>query len=196
MSDTSNYRDYVTDGKIGIDLTATYASLSAGSTIIYPHRPGDRCNGNNNSTYVFCRAQSDITQYSLVGFNSFADSSLSSDAARAPVLACANVSVTLVGPAGALGMCNLGIAQVSIASSYYGWIAISGSALRVNALAAASSNPKVMLFASTTGGVVTTGTASSACIDGLTLNTSATSASAPWCYANFPRIIQVQTSST
>ncbi len=194
MSDTSNYRDYVTDGKVGIDLTATYASLSAGSTIIYPHRAGDRVQGNNNSTYVFCRAQSDITQYSVVGFNSFADSSLSSDATRAPILAAANLSVTLAGPAGALGMCNVGIAQVSIASAYYGWIAISGSALRCNAVAGA--NPKLMLFASTTGGSVTSTTASSACIDGLTLNTSATSASAPWAFANFPRIIQVQTSST
>jgi hypothetical protein len=28
--------DYVTDGKIGIDLTATYASTSAGSTTLFP----------------------------------------------------------------------------------------------------------------------------------------------------------------
>ena len=31
--------DYVTDGKIGIDLTATYASTSAGSTTLFPVTP-------------------------------------------------------------------------------------------------------------------------------------------------------------
>jgi hypothetical protein len=195
MSDTSNYRDYVTDGKIGIDLTATYPSMSAGSTTVSPYKPGDRTTGNNNSHYVFARAQSDITQFQLVGFSSYADSSLSSDSARAPILACAPISVTLAVPAGVFGSAAiLGIAQISIASSYYGWIALSGTALRCNAVAGA--NPKVALYCSTTGGAVTSTTASSAYIAGLTLNTSATSASAPWCYANFPKIVMAQTSST
>lgn len=194
MSDTSNYRDYVSDGKIGIDLTATYPSMSAGSTSVFPYKPGDRVQGNNNSHYVFARAQSDITQYQLVGFSTYADSSLSSDASRAPVLACAPLSITLGVPAGALGNCMIGISQISIASSYYGWIALSGSALRVNALA--GTQPKVPLYMSTTGGSVTSTTASSAYIAGLTVNTSATSASAPWCIAAWPKIVHAQTSSS
>ena len=32
--------DFITDGKIGIDLTATYASTSAGSTTLWPANPG------------------------------------------------------------------------------------------------------------------------------------------------------------
>ena len=195
MSDTSNRADYVTDGKLGIDLTATYPSMSAGSTSVSPYKQGDRVSGNNNSTYVFARAQSDITQFQLVGFSAYADSTLSSDAARAPVLACAPISITLALAGAAFGPdAMLGIAQVSIASSFSGWIALSGSALRCNALA--GTNPRAALFCSTTGGSVTSTTASSGYIAGLTLNNSATSASAPWCYANYPKIVLAQTSST
>lgn len=194
MSDTSNYRDYVNDGGISIDLTATYASTSAGSATFMPARPGDVRRGSNMSRYVFARAQSDIGQYQLVGFSSYADSSLSSDASRAPLLACAPISITLGVPGGALGNAGLGIAQVSIASSYYGWIALEGTALRCNAIAGAQ--PKVPLYLSTTGGSVTSTTASSGYIAGLTLNTSATSASAPWCMAFNPKIVHAQTSSS
>jgi len=195
MPDTSNFRDFVNDGKIGIDLTATYPSMSAGSTTIAPFRHGDRVSGSNNSTYVFARAQSDITQFQLVGFSAYADSTLSSDAARAPVLACAPISITLALAGAAFGPdAMLGIAQVSIASSYSGWIALSGSALRCTALA--GTNPRAALYCSTTGGSVTSTTASSGYIAGLTLNNSATSASAPWCYANYPKIVLAQTSSS
>ena len=195
MPDTSNFRDFVNDGKIGIDLTATYPSMSAGSTTIAPFRHGDRVFGNNNSCYVFARAQSDITQFQLVGFSSYADSALSSDQTRAPILACAPISITLAVPTGALGANPmLGIAQISIASSYSGWVAIAGTALRCNSVA--GGQPKSPLYCSTTGGAVTSTTASSGYIAGLTLNTSATSASAPWCYANYPKIITAQTSSS
>ena len=40
--------DYVTDGKIGIDLTATYASTSAGSTSLFPVTPGTRVNTSSS----------------------------------------------------------------------------------------------------------------------------------------------------
>jgi hypothetical protein len=45
--------DYVTDGKIGIDLTATYASTSAGSTTLFPVTPGTRVSTSNNGVYMF-----------------------------------------------------------------------------------------------------------------------------------------------
>ena len=54
--------DYVTDGKIGIDLTATYASTSAGSTTLFPVTPGTRVSTSNNGTYIFVRAESTLQQ--------------------------------------------------------------------------------------------------------------------------------------
>ena len=186
--------DYVTDGKIGIDLTATYASTSAGSIIPWPARPGDRVHTNNNGCYMFARAQSDISQFACVVFGSFADSAVSSDSTRMPTVAAVPMTTTnaVVGGVGGDGM--VGIAQTSIASSYYGWIALNGSALRVNTLVACQ--PKVPLYTTSTAGSLDDATVSSGYVSGITINTSATSASAPWCVANWPKIIHAQTSST
>ena len=46
MADQTTY-DYVTDNKIGIDLTATYASTSAGSTSLFPDRKSTRLNSSH-----------------------------------------------------------------------------------------------------------------------------------------------------
>ncbi len=194
MSDASNYRDYVTDGKIGIDLTATYASTSAGSISFMPARPGDMVRTNNGASYIFARAASDITPFSVVAFSTFADSSLSSDATRAPILQACPTLLASLAPGGAQGNAMLAISQVSIASSYYGWLARDGTALRVNA--AALCNPKVPLYATATAGVIDDATVSSGYIAGITLNTSATSASAAWCTASWPKVVHAQVSST
>lgn len=186
--------DYVTDGKIGIDLTATYASTSAGSTSLMPAKPGDRVTTSNNGTYMFARAQSDISQYNAVVFGTYADSSLSSDSTRVPVMAAVPLTTTNGIAGGANGDGMVGIAQVNIASSYYGWIALNGSALKVTTLIAAQ--PKLPLYTTSTAGSLMSTTVSSGYVSGITINTSATSASAPWCVANWPKIIHVQTSST
>lgn len=186
--------DYVTDGKIGIDLTATYASTSAGSALQMPARPGDRVFTNNHGCYVFTRAQSDITQFNLVAFGAFAASATSTDATVMPTVAAVPATTTnaTVGGVASFGM--LGIAQTSIASSYYGWVALSGTALRCTALIACQ--PKVPLYTTGTAGSVDDATVSSGYIEGLYVITSATSASAPWCVANYPKIVHAQTSSS
>jgi len=165
--------DYVTDGKIGIDLTATYASTSAGSTTLFPVTPGTRVNTSNNGVYMFVRAESDIAAYDAVIMSTFADS-----ASLTPVMRAVPVTTT---NAAALGYNMVGFAQNAIASSYYGWVGINGL-LKVNLLIAC--NPKVPLYTTSTAGKLDDTTVSAGYIQGVVANTSATSASAPYCMVN------------
>ena len=165
--------DYVTDGKIGIDLTATYASTSAGSTSLFPVTPGSRVTTSNNGVYMFVRAESDIAAYDAVIMSTFADS-----ASVTPVMRAVPVTTT---NAAALGYNMVGFAQNAIASSYYGWVGINGL-LKVNLLIAC--NPKVPLYTTGTAGKLDDTTVSAGYIQGIVANTSATSASAPYCMVN------------
>ena len=165
--------DYITDGKIGVDLTATYASTSAGSTTLFPVTPGTRVNTTNNGVYVFARAESIISQFDAVIMSTYADS-----ASSTPVLRAVPVTTT---NAAALGYNMVGFAQTAIASSYYGWIGINGI-LQVNLLVACQ--PKVPLYTTATAGKLDDATVSAGYIQGIVANTSATSASAPFCVVN------------
>ncbi len=188
MSDAYNFTgNYVTDGKVGIDVTAIYASASAGSTIQLPAKPGDRCSGSNNTVWMFTRAASTIAQFDVVAFGSFGASAASVDAVTAPTVQAVPLSVAGIANVGVANMGGMvGIAQVAITSAYYGWVAINGNALRANVLAGC--NPKVILFATSTAGSLDDGTTSVAYISGITLYGSAASASAPWVCANYPHI--------
>jgi hypothetical protein len=165
--------DYITDGKIGVDLTATYASTSAGSTTLFPVTPGTRVNTTNNGVYVFARAESDISAFDAVIMSTYADS-----ASSTPVLRAVPITTT---NAAALGYNMVGFAQTAIASSYYGWIGINGI-LQVNLLVACQ--PKVPLYTTATAGKLDDATVSAGYIQGIVANTSATSASAPFCVVN------------
>ena len=165
--------DYVTDGKIGIDLTATYASTSAGSTTLFPVTPGSRVTTSNNGVYMFVRAESDIAAYDAVIMSTYADSASLTPVMRAVPVTTAN--------AAALGYNMVGFAQNAIASSYYGWVGINGL-LKVNLLIAC--NPKVPLYTTATAGKLDDTTVSAGYIQGIVANTSATSASAPYCMVN------------
>ena len=173
MADQTTY-DYVTDNKIGIDLTATYASTSAGSTSLFPATPGTRVNASNNGVYMFARAASTVNQFDAVVFSTYENSASTTP----PVLAAVPVTTT---NAGALGYPPIGFAQSSVASAYYGWFALNGS-VRVNV--AAGTQPKVLLYTTSTAGVLSGTTVSAGLVVGLTANTSAASASAPYCMAN------------
>ena len=171
--------DYVTDGKIGIDLTAVYASTSAGSVTVMPARPGDRVCTSNGGDYMFARCQSDCAQFDVVVFSPYGDS-----ASQTPTQAF--VPITTTNGQG-VGCSGVGIVQVSVASSYYCWVALGGTNLRCNALIAAQ--PKVQLYTTSTAGKVDDATVSAGYLPGLVLNTSATSASAPYCMASNLKVI-------
>ncbi len=165
--------DFVTQGMLGVDLTATFASASAGSSVPLPFKPGTRVTVSNNGIAMFARAESTITQYDCVVFSTYADSASATAIPRACPITTTNVA--------ALGWPMVGFAQVAIASAYYGWIHLGGTP-RVNLLV--SCNPKVPLYTTATAGSLDDTTVSAGLIQGLVANTSATSASAPYCMAN------------
>ena len=176
--------DYVTDGKIGVDLTATYASTSAGSTTLWPATPGERVAGSNNSTYIFARAESDIALYDVVAFGAFGDSATSAD--KIPLPRAVPITTAGVAQAGVTGVGPVGFAQTSIASGSWGWIALNGMNLRANCLI--SCNPKVPLFTTSTAGKLDDATVSAGWLQGVVAITSATSASAPFVLVNNPGV--------
>lgn len=170
--------DYVTDGKIGIDLTATYASSSAGSTSVFPVTVGTQVQTSNNGRYIFARAESDIAAFDCVIFSTYADS-----ASLTPILRAVPITTT---NAAALGYSMVGFAQNAITSGTYGWVALNGT-VRVNLLIAC--NPKVPLYTTATAGKLDDTTVSAGYIQGIVANTSATSASAPFCIVNNPGLV-------
>lgn len=166
--------DFTTNGQIGIDLTATYASVSAGTTSGFPPAaPGATVHTSNNGRYMFVRAESDIAQYNAVVISSFSDS-----ASLTPIPRAVPVTTT---NAAALGYPPVGFAQVAIASSYYGWVCMNGTP-RVNV--AAGTNPKLPLYTTATAGTLSNTTVSAGYIQGIVAMTSAASASSPVCFAN------------
>lgn len=170
--------DYVTDGRIGIDLTATYASTSVGSTNILPATPGATVQTSNNGRYMFARAASTVGQYDAVIFSTFGDS-----ASQTPVLGAVPITTT---NAAALGYAPVGFAQVAVASAYFGWFCMNGLP-RVNLLIACQ--PKVPLYTTSTPGALDDTTVSAGYVQGIVANTSATSASAPYCLASYPHLM-------
>ena len=174
--------DYVTDGKIGIDLTAVYASTSAGSASLMPAQPGDTVRTKNGGEYMFARCASDTAQFDCVIFGPYGDS-----ASQTPTMSFVPITTTNCAPGGAPGPSQVGICQNSVASAYYTWVALKGQNLRVNALA--SCNPKVPLYTTGTAGKLDDATVSAGYVTGVTVNTSAASASAPYCMATWPKVI-------
>ena len=172
--------DYVTDGKIGVDLTTIYASASAASSTPLPATPGERVSASNNGIYVFARAQSTVAQYDCVIFSTYADS-----ASATPILRAVPITTT---NAAALGPAPVGFAQVAVTSGYYGWFALNG-VVKVNLLV--SCQPSVPLYTTATAGSLDDATVSAGFINGLVANTSATSASAPYCLANNVSVLSV-----
>lgn len=170
--------DYVTDGKLGIDLTAIFASASGASYPALPFTPGTRVTTSNNGVYMFARAASTVNQFDCVVFSTFGDS-----ASLTPILGAVPVTTT---NAAALGYPPVGFAQVAVTSAYYGWFALNG-VVRVNL--AVSCNPKVPLYTTATAGVLDDATVSAGYVNGLVANTSAASASAPYCLANNVNLI-------
>jgi hypothetical protein len=170
--------DYVNDGKIGVDLTAVYASTSAGSPNLMPAKPGDVVDTTNNGRYVFARCASDTAQFDCVVFGPFGDS-----ASTSPTISFVPATTTNVA---AQGYNQIGFCQNSVASSYYTWVLLNGQP-RVNVLIAAQ--PKVPLYTTATAGKLDDTTVSAGYVTGVVLNTSATSASAPYATASWPKVI-------
>ena len=177
---------FVTDGKIAVDLTATYPSGSAGSTSPWPCMPGTIVNTSNGGEAIFVRAESTVAQYDCVAIGYFGDSATAATGTPFPRV----VPITTAGVAAA-GVTGTGpsiaVAQVAITSGQYGWVFTKGTALRVKCLIACQ--PAVLLYTTSTAGSIDDAVVSAGMIVGLTILTSATSASAPFCILNNPHVV-------
>lgn len=176
---------FVTDGKIGIDLTATFPSMSANSTSPWPVAPGTTVQTSNNGEAVFVRAESTVAQYDLVAIGYFGDSATASSGTPFPrAVPATTAGVAAAGVTGYTPI--LAVAQTAITSGQWGWVFTAGSGLRVNSLV--GNQPKVQQFVTSTGGSIDDAVVSAGLIQGLTIITSATSASAPFCVVNHPTV--------
>ncbi len=174
---------FVTDGKIGVKLGEIYASASAASPTPLPFAPGLTVATSNNGEAIFVRAESTIAQYDCVAIGYFGDSATA--ATGTPIPRAVPITTAGVAAAGVTGYTpKIGVAQVAITSAYYGWVFTKGTALRVNCLIGC--NPKVQLFTTSTAGSLDDTVVSAGLVQGLTIITSATSASAPFCVLNSP----------
>lgn len=134
---------FVTDGKIGIDLTATPTT---------PEHPlGTRTVATDGQHFVYVQASGAITQYDVVGVDE-------------------NFQAAAVTKAIVDDGWEIGTAQVAFADNDYGWIATKGSNLTINVLGSCAAD--VALYTSATAGSLDDTSASQTKIDGIVLVTA------------------------
>lgn len=164
--------EYVIDGTLGakLDEVLTSADWNSGNGQGASHTVGTVALGSKNSKWMYIQAASAIAQYSVVGITG---------TNTAVPLTTTNVNDT--SNVGALG-----VAQVSIASSSYGWVALEGNNVLCNLAANCADNVK--LFTTATGGVLDDATVTNAYIAGVRALTSISNATAVTC--NFyPKLV-------
>ena len=148
---------FATDGRLGVKLTDTHTTAQ--------HKLLSRCNGSNESEWVYVYASANITQYMAVGVEA-------SGTASPLTSADARLGVTI------------GIAQNAFTAADYGWVATKGRSLRVATTAAVAVGARLYTTA-TAGRVDDAAVSTQAQIGGLYLiaTASGTSASSAACVA-------------
>lgn len=151
---------FVTDGAIGIDLTAT--PTTAEQTL------GTRKTATDGQEYIYIQASGAITQYDCVGIDENYQ--------------CAAITKTIVDDGWMIGF-----AQVAFDDNDYGWVAIKGSNMSVRVRASCAAD--VALYTTASAGVLDDTSASQTKIEGIVLVAAGTSAavSARELIATFPR---------
>jgi hypothetical protein len=136
-----------TDGKIGIDVTAT--PDTSDQTL------GTRTNGIDGNEYVYVQASGAITQYDAVGIDE-------------------NYQAAALTKAIADDGWMIGFAQVALADNDYGWVATRGSNIKCRLAAACAVD--VTLYTTGTAGVLDDTSTSQTNIDGVVSVGTTTSA--------------------
>jgi acetylglutamate kinase len=132
---------YVTDGKIGIDLTATPANANPGEVL------GVKVSTEDAGTFMYVHASGAITQYDAVGIDE-------------------NYEAAALTKAIADDGHMIGFAQVAFDDNDYGWVCVNGS--NINVRVAASCAADVSLYTTSTAGVLDDTSASQTKIQGIT----------------------------
>lgn len=123
---------YLTDGKIGVDLTKLYTGTTTDGEDA-PFTLGERHSGSDNSEWVFVQAGGAITQYDCVTI----DENYQAVAAA--------TTATVAGH-------MVGFAQVAFTDNQFGWVALNGS--NITCRIAGSCAADVQLYLSGTAGVL------------------------------------------
>jgi hypothetical protein len=158
--------DYTQDGKIGVNLFATYSAAAAFmSGPLIGATPGERVHTSNNGEYLFARAHTlcSISQCCVAG-------PYQTSAAAVPTMAFVPATTTLIG-AVANGFNVLGWPAATIAASSWGWFQTNGI---IGAKVATGTNPGLPLYVSGTAGVIGNTTTSTGLIQGLIAAASCT----------------------
>lgn len=121
--------------------------------------PGTSVQGNDGSVLVYVSATSTISQYNAVVIDNLGGA----------------VPVTTTNSATSK---RIAFAQVSIASSYFGWVQVGGKPI---VTLAANCAPNVPLYTTGTGGVLDDAVVSGGLVIGLVANTSISNATAVTC---------------
>jgi hypothetical protein len=153
---------FVTDGKIGVDLTRT------GSTPQF--QLGTMVVTSDGGLYEYCRARSEISAFAAVVI--FEGSSIRM------------AETSIVQDAG-FGK-KIGFAQVSIASAFYGWVARQGKVICNLADDCADNLP---LFTTATAGYLDDATVSNCLVLGVYLPVTASLATALTVLAATPAVV-------
>lgn len=156
---------FATNGLAGLNLTDTYASAAATFGKPLPCAVGTEVMTSDGGAAILVKATSTIAQYDAVII-------IQTSSAVGASIGAVPVTTT-----NALTSSRIAFAQTAITSSEYGWVFTSGSDIRVNCLIACQ--PAVPLFTTSTAGKLDDTTVTAGYCLGVTLLSSATSASAP-----------------
>lgn len=144
---------FVTDGTVGIDLTATTAGTTTdGANATF--RLGHRVNASDGSAWLYVQAGAAITQYSWVAIDE-------------------NYQAVMGTKALADAGHQVGFAQVAFADNDFGWVCVHGPGnITVRALASCAAD--VQLYTTATAGALDDTSASQTLIRGCVLVAAAT----------------------
>lgn len=144
---------YVTDGKVGIDLTATTAGTTTnGENAVYTL--GTRVTASDGSVWVYVQAGAAITQYSWVAIDE-------------------NFQAVMGTKALADAGHQVGFAQVAFSDNDFGWVCVHGPGnITVRVLASCAAD--VQLYTTGTAGALDDTSASQTLLRGVVLVTAAT----------------------
>lgn len=164
---------------MGVDLNNVFtadAASAAGAGSGYdnpPHAPLDITHGTNGGLWLYINAITIINQYDCVYVDQFGNASQITKA----------LADTYEG--------RVGFAQIAIASGSYGWVALSGTNLKVTLLASTAKDAP--LYTTSTAGVLSATSSSQDLIAGVTAITAAPASpatSAEPINVSWPRILQ------
>jgi hypothetical protein len=142
---------YLTDGHVGVDLTAIFAGTGTSNDEGSPFTIGERAFGNDGTEWMYIHCATALTQYDAVGVDE-------------------NYEASALTKAMADDGWQIGFAQVAMSDNDFGWICMGGSNQKFRS--AGSCAADVSLYTTATAGVLDDTSASQTVVSGVTAVTA------------------------